>query len=100
MLTGAIIGLVVAVTLTVMNRSRAKKGSGLPGAIEQAMRGRGPLTLREVSALVARDSFMGRGQVAQALSALHGVGKVRVIPAPDGTPQLKKVELAKYEVIG
>ena len=99
MLTGAIIGLVVAVTLTVMNRSRAKKGSGLPGEVEQVLRGRGPQTLREVSSLLGRDSFFARGQVAQALSALHGVGKVRVIPAPDGTPQLKKVELIKYELI-
>jgi hypothetical protein len=98
-LTGAIIGLVVALTLTIVNRSRAKKGSGLPGAIEQALRGRGPLTLREVSSLVGKDSFLARGQVAQALSALHGVGKVRVIPAPEGTPQLKKVELSKYELI-
>jgi hypothetical protein len=98
-LTGAVIGVVVALVLTVMNRSRAKQGSGLPGRIEQALRGRGAMTLKEISLLVGKDSFMGRGQVAQALSALHGVGKLRMHPAPDGTPQLKKVDFIKYELI-
>jgi hypothetical protein len=97
MLTGAIIGVVVAVTLTLVNRSRARSGSGLPGQIEQALRGRGALTLKEVAVLMGRDSFFGRGEVGQALAALSSVGKVRTIPAPDGTPQLKKVQFIKYE---
>lgn len=100
MLTGAIIGVVVVVALTLVHRSQAAKGSGLPGQIEKAMHGRGALTLKEVAALVSRDSFMGRGQVAQALGALDSVGKVRTIPAPQGTPQLKKVDFIKYELVG
>lgn len=99
MLTGAIVGVIAAVTLTFVNRSRARKGTGLPGNIEHTLRGRGGLTLKEVAQLMGKDSFFGRGEVAQALNALHGVGKVRVHPAPPGASHLKRVQLIKYEVI-
>jgi hypothetical protein len=99
MLQGAIIGAVVAIIMTVAMRSKAKSGGGLPGQIEQTLRGKGGMTLKEVAASVGKDTFMGRGQVAQALNALSSIGKVRIIPAPDGTPQLKKVDFIKYETI-
>jgi len=99
MLTGAVIGVVVALAMMVVNRSRAKSGTGLPGQVEQAMRGKGPLTLPAIAKLVGKDSFMGRGQVAQALNALHGTNKVRMTPAPDGTPQLQKINFITYETI-
>ncbi len=99
MLTGAIIGCVVALTMMMLNRSKAKKGTGLPGNLEQALRGQPPKTLKQIAALVGKDSFMGRGEVAQALAALQSIGKVRTIPAPEGTPQLKKVDFITYEVI-
>lgn len=99
MLTGAIIGVVVALVLMVMNRSKAKQGTGLPGHVEQTLRGTGPKTLKEIAMLVGKDSLMGRGDVAQALAALQSVGKVRVNPAPEGTPQLKKVDFITYEAV-
>jgi hypothetical protein len=99
MLTGAIIGVVVALAMTLAMKSKAKKGTGLPGEIEQKLRGRGPLNLKEISVLVNKDSFLGRGDVVQALAGLQSVGKLRTIPAPEGTPQLKKVDFIKYEVI-
>ena len=99
MLTGAIIGLFVALAMTLMMKSKAKKGTGLPGEIEQKLRGKGPMNLKEISVLVGKDSFMGRGDVAQALAGLQSVGKLRTIPAPAGTPQLKKVDFIKYEII-
>ena len=99
MLTGAIIGCVVAVVMIVMNQSKARSGTGLPGKVETMLRGAGPMTLAQIAARVGMDSFMGRGKVAQALGALHGVGKVKMTPAPEGTPQLKKVDLITYEVI-
>lgn len=98
MLTGAIIGCVVALGLMVMNKRKAKQGTGLPGQIEAAMRGKGPLTLKEVGALVGKESFMGRGEVVQALAALESIGKVRTKPAPEGTPQPEKVDLVTYEL--
>jgi hypothetical protein len=99
MLTGAIIGCVVALAIMALNRSKAKKGTGLPGQLEQMLRGKQPMTLKQIAALVGKDSFMGRGDVAQALAALQSIGKVRTNPAPDGTPQLKKVDFITYEVI-
>ena len=99
MLTGAIIGCVVALVMMAMNKSRAKQGTGLPGQIEEAMTGKGPMNLKQISVLVGKDSFMGRGNVAQALAGLQSVGKLRMTPAPTGTPQLKKVDFITYEVI-
>ena len=99
MLTGAIIGCVVVVVITIMNRSKAKQGTGLPGQLEQTLRGKEPMTLKQIAALVGKDTLMGRGEVAQALAALQSVGKVRTKAAPDGTPQLKKVDFITYEVV-
>jgi hypothetical protein len=99
MLTGALIGCVVAVVIMMMNRSKAKQGTGLPGQLEQTLRGKEPMTLKQIAALVGKDTFMGRGEVAQALAALQGIGKVRTTPAPAGTPQLKKVDFITYQVV-
>jgi hypothetical protein len=100
MLTGAIIGFVVAVVMIVINKSKARSGTGLPGQVEAAMQGAGPLTLAQVAAKVGKDSFLGRGKVAQALGALQSIGKIRMNPAPAGTPQLKKVDVITYELAG
>jgi hypothetical protein len=100
MLQGAIIGLVVGLVMFLLNRRNAQQGTGLAGTIEEAMRGREPLTLAEVAKAVNKDSFFGRGEVAQALGALVSVQKMRVIEAPEGTPQLKKVDFIRYERVG
>lgn len=99
MLTGAIIGCVVALVIMAMNKSKAKAGTGLPGQIEQVLRDKGPMTLKQVSVVVGKDSFMGRGNVVQALAGLQSVGKVKANLAPEGTPQLKKVDFITYELI-
>ena len=100
MIQGAIIGLVVGLVMFLWNRRNAQQGTGLAGTIEEAMRGREPLTLAEVAQAVNKPSFFGRGEVAQALNALVSVQKVRVLDAPEGTPQLKKVDFIRYERIG
>ncbi len=99
MLTGAIIGGVVAVLMIVINKGKAKAGTGLPGQIEALLASSEPLTLQQVAARVGLDTFLGRGKVAQALGALHSVGKVKISPAPEGTPQLKKVDVITYEAV-
>ncbi len=99
MLTGALIGVIVAVAMMAINRSKAKSGTGLPGKIEQAMRGKGGMNLKDISALMGLDSFMGRGKVVQALAGLQSAGKVKMTPAPAGTRQLEKVQHIKYEVV-
>ena len=99
MLTGALIGVVVAVAMMAINRSKAKSGTGLPGKIEQAMRGKGAMSLKDISVLMGLDSFMGRGKVVQALAGLQSANKVKMTPAPPGTKQLEKVHHIRYEVV-
>ncbi len=98
MLTGIIIGVVVAITLGLVNQRNARKGTGLPGQVEHALRTRGPATLRELAGAVGKDTFLGRGDVSQALAALQATRKVRMIPAPPGTPGTK-AETTRYELI-
>jgi hypothetical protein len=100
MIQGAIIGVVVALAMMFWNRRNAQQGTGLAGQIETALRGHAPATLDEVAQLVGKKGFMARGEVVQALNALVSVSKVRVIDAPEGTPQLKKVDFIRYEAIG
>ena len=100
MLQGALIGLVVAIAMYFWNKRQAKLGAGLPGSIERALEVGESQPLAEVARRVGKDSFLGRGEVAQALNALNAVNKVRIHPAPDGTPQLEKVNLIRYERIG
>ena len=85
--------------MTMMNRSKAEKGTGLPGKIQEALRGREPMTLKQVADLVGKNTFFGRGEVVQALAALQNVGKVRTNQAPAGTPQMKKVDFITYQVV-
>ncbi|MDQ3031522.1 MAG: hypothetical protein M3Y87_03830 [Myxococcota bacterium] len=99
MLQGAVIGLIVGLAMFFWNRRNAKLGTGLAGTIEEALTGREPQTLAEVASSVGKDSFIGRGEVAQALNALASVNKVRIHQAPDGTPQMKKVDFIRYERI-
>jgi len=100
MLQGAIIGLVVGIVMVFVQRSRAQKGTGIAGELERVLADGKALTLAEAAEAVGQSSFLGRGKVAQSLNALSAVGKVRIIPAPDGTPQMKKVDFIRYERIG
>lgn len=100
MLTGAVIGIVVSLVMIMQMRSKAKTGTGLPGDIERAMRGKDPLNLSEIAKLVGKDTFLGRGSVLQAIAALENAGKVRTIHAPPDTAQLDKVKVTKYALIG
>lgn len=99
MLQGALIGLVVALVMMFIHRRNAKNGTGLAGQLERALAERNALTLHEAAEAVGKNTFFGRGEVAQALNGLLSVNKVRVIPAPEGTPQLKKVDFIRYERI-
>ena len=97
MLQGALIGMVTALAMIYWHRRNAKLGTGVAGEIERALSDGAALTLAEVMARVGKSGFFARGQVAQALGGLTGVQKVKVIPAPEGTPQLKKVDFIPYQ---
>lgn len=98
-LIGAIAAVVVLVFTTFKNRAAAKNGTGLPGQVDQALRGKPAQNLAALSALVGMRTLRGRGKVAQALEALRAVGKVKINPAPAGTPRLEKVDVITYEAV-
>lgn len=97
MLQGALIGLLTAMAMIFWHRRNAKLGTGLAGEIDRALADGSALTLAEVMARVGKSGFWGRGQVVQALGGLTGIQKVKVLPAPEGTPQLKKVDFIRYQ---
>ena len=99
MLTGAIIGCVVALVIMFMNTRKAKSGTGLPGQIEQALQGKGPQTLREIGSLVGKDSFMGRDRSRRRSRRCRASARSRRTRPPTGTPQLKKVDFITYELV-
>ena len=100
MLQGAIIGLVVALGMVLWRRHQAQQGTGLAGEIERALSQKAPMTLAEVAESVGKNTFLGKGEVAQSLNALASINKVKIHLAPEGTPQLSKVDFIRYELIG
>jgi hypothetical protein len=102
MLEGAVIGAAVALVVvfarTLANRRHAKNGTGLPGQVEQALRGKPALTQHEIAGLVGHRTAAGRGKVVQALAALSAAGKVRIHKAPPGTAFREVAKLTTYEL--
>ena len=94
------IGLATALGVVIANQLQRKRNQKLAPAIEAALRAQGPLSLPVLSEAVGFKGFMARGKVALALNDMVTQGKVRTIPAPEGTPQLQKVNHIKYELTG
>lgn len=93
-------GIAAAIGVLISQRLQAKKNKALAPAIEAALRAQGALTLPGISDSMGMKGVMARGKVAMALNDLVTQGKVRVIQAPAGTPQLQKINFIKYELVG
>jgi hypothetical protein len=91
---GVAVGIAVAIS-TMIVKARSKK---FAVAIEPALRAQGPMTLPALAQAIGMSGFMARGKVVMALNEMVTQGKVEVIPAPDGTPQLQKVNFIKYRL--
>ena len=94
------IGLATAFGVLISNHFQKKKNKALAPKIEEVLRAQGPLTLPALSEACGFKGLMARGKVALALNDLVAQNKVRTIAAPDGTPQLQKVNFIKYELVG
>ena len=94
------IGLAAAIGVLISNRLQKKKNKALAPAIESALRAQGALTLPALAEACGFKGVLARGKVALALNDLVAQGKVRMIQAPDGTPQLQKINFVKYEMVG
>jgi hypothetical protein len=92
---GAIAGGIAAYFAVMSQR---KQGQKLAPSIEATLRAQGALTMPALAEAIGFKGLMARGKVALALNELVTQKKVRVIPAPDGTPQLQKVNFIKYEL--
>lgn len=92
------VGVSVALGTFIASRLQAKKNQALSPAIEAALRAQGALTLPALTEAVGLKGFSARGKVILALNDMVAQGKVRTIAAPDGTPQLQKVNFIKYEL--
>src|SRR5262245_16216041 len=97
LIIGGIAGAVAAYVVSVAEK---KKNKHLAPTIEAALRAQGALTLPALAEAIGFKGLMARGKVAMALNDMVTQKKVRVIPAPDGTPQLQKVNHIKYELTG
>ena len=94
------IGLATAIGVLISNHFQRKKNKALAPKIEETLRGEGPLTLPALAEACGFKGLMARGKVALALNDMVAQNKVRTIAAPDGTPQLQKVNFIKYELVG
>jgi hypothetical protein len=94
------IGVAAGLGAYLATRSQQKKNAALAPSIEAALRAQGALTLPALTDAVGLKGLTARGKVMMALNDLVAQQKVRVIPAPDGTPQLQKVNHIKYELAG
>ena len=92
------IGIATAIGVLISNRLQKRKNQALAPTIEAALRAQGGLTLPALTAAVGLKGFLARGKVMLALNDMVAQGKVRVVQAPEGTPQLEKINFIKYEL--
>lgn len=97
MIIGAIAGGIGAYFAIMSQKKQSQK---LMPTIEGTLRAQGPMTMPALAEAIGYNGVMARGKVAIALNDMVSQKKVRVIPAPDGTPQLQKVNFIKYELTG
>ncbi|HEY7376101.1 MAG TPA: hypothetical protein VIF57_28325 [Polyangia bacterium] len=90
----------IAIGVLIAQRIQRRKNAKLVPAIEAALREQGALTLPALAEAVGLGGFLARGRVAMALNDLAAQKRLKTIPAPDGTPQLQKINFIKYELIG
>ncbi len=77
---------------------QSKRNQTLSPAIEAALRDQGSLTLSQVTGALGLKGLSARGKVLFALAEMIARGKVREIPAPEGTPRRRRSDLVKYEL--
>lgn len=94
--TAALIGVVLAAVATFYLQRR--RNQTIAAKIEPVLGERGALTLMELSQALGMSSFFARGKVVMSLGELVRQGKVQTLPAPEGTPQLQKVDFIKYQL--
>lgn len=91
-----VLGAAIALGIGIAMARQRSRNQKLAPSIEARLRERGPQTLPELAGALGMGGFFARGKVALALGDLVSGGRVEVIDAPAGTPQLEKVDHIRY----
>ena len=91
-------GVSVSVGLAINAWLQQRRNADVAARIEPVLREQGPLPLRALAEALDMPGFYARGKVVLALNQMIAEGRVESIPAPEGTPQLKKGELIRYRL--
>ena len=97
-LTGLAIAVGVGAGLVIASARRKKANASLAETIEPALREHGALTLPALAEKIGMSDFVARGKVAMALNEMAAGGKLEILEAPEGTPQLEKVNHIQYRL--
>jgi len=91
-----IIGAVSAVLVAMLTRRRNVQLT--PLIDEQLRASPDGLTVPQLQEALAMTGFSGRGKIVMALGELTNAGRVDLIDAPAGTPQLEKINVIRYRL--
>jgi hypothetical protein len=94
-----VIGVAVGAGLAIASLLQRRKNQAQGNLILPLLRERGPMTLPELGAAMNQPGFMARGKIAMALNEMVAARQIEVIPAPDGTPALQKIDHIKYRIL-
>ena len=99
-IVGIASGVGVAIGLGIHQALQSRKNRGLGERVTTALQARNDRTLRELAEELGMGGFLGRGKVFNALTEMTNAGALEVLPVPEGTPQLKKVDFIRYRLRG
>ena len=93
-----VIAASIAVGIGIAMARQRKQNAKLAPSVEAHLREHGAVTLPVLATALGMGGFFARGKVVLALNDLVVAGRVEMIPAPDGTPQLQKVDNIRYRL--
>lgn len=101
-MSGVAIGVAAAVAagvgVAIHQVRQGKRNAKVAMDVEPVLRERGPITLPALCEALGVKGTMARGKVAMALNELASQGRVTITQAPEGTPQLQKVNHITYGI--
>src|SRR3954469_18352241 len=98
MFGNVVIGAAIAVGIGIAMARQRKQNAALAPSIDAELGARGPQTLPVLATALGMGGFFARGKVALALNELATSGRGEIIAAPEGTPQLEKVNHIRYRL--
>jgi hypothetical protein len=95
--TSLVVGVCIALAVGVAAARQRKRGQTFAQQVLPLLHTRGPLSLPELEQALGIKGLIARGKIVTALNELITQKQVTVIEAPQGTPQLQKVNFIRYQ---